>query len=104
MKKGNTNQSELFEISDIYRNDKIIKSSQMLSIIISGRQENNYKKFNKKLDKEYLEKIISSLGLDASQIKELDRKLINSKIKNKIYFIESSIDEIKSESQSKKNK
>lgn len=88
---------KLFEISDIYRNDKIIKSSQMLSIIISGRQENNYKKFNKKLDKEYLEKIISSLGLDASQIKELDRKLINSKIKNKIYFIESSIDEIKSE-------
>ena len=65
-----------------------INSKKYLSIIISGRKGLNYKEFNKKLDDKYLSSIISDLGLNNSYVKEIDRNSFNSKIKNKIFYIE----------------
>ena len=54
----------------------------------------NYKEFNKKLDDKYLKNIISNLGLSSSYVKELDRNTLNSKIKNRIFYIECLVDDI----------
>ena len=48
---------KLFEISDIYKNDGGISSKKVFSIIVSGRQGNNYYNFNKKLDNDYLKNV-----------------------------------------------
>lgn len=87
---------KFFEISDIYtsNNNKKITSKKVISIIVSGRQGLNYSNFNKKLDHNYLKGVISSLGLNDAQIKEIQRSSFNSKIKNKIYYIESAISDI----------
>ena len=87
---------KLFEISDIYLKDenKKIISKKVLSMIISGRQGLNYKYFNRKLDESYLKEISSYFGLDETYIKEIDRSLLDSKIKNKIYNIECMISDI----------
>ena len=44
---------KLFEISDIYKNDKEIEVSKVISIVISGRLGNNFFNFNKRLDSNY---------------------------------------------------
>ena len=85
---------KLFEISNIYKKTDKIYSKKYLSLIISGRQGLNYKEFNKKLDNKYLSDIVSGLGLDKSLIKNIDRGSFNSKIKNKIFYVECCIDDI----------
>ena len=85
---------KLFEISDIYHKTKKINSQKYLSIIISGRKGLNYKDFNNKLDDKYLSNIISDLGLSNSYVKEIDRNSFNSKIKNRIFYIECPVDDI----------
>ena len=85
---------KLFEISDIYHKTKKINSQKYLSIIISGRKGLNYKDFNNKLDDKYLSNIISDLGLSNSYVKEIDRSSFNSKIKNRIFYIECPVDDI----------
>ena len=85
---------KFFEISDIYTKTNQVHSSRWLSIIISGRQGLNYKSFNKKLDKQFLSKVLSNLSPNNFIIKEIDRNSFNSKIKNKIYYIECCIDDI----------
>ena len=85
---------KFFEISDVYHKTKKINSQKYLSIIISGRKGLNYKEFNKKLDDKYLSNIISDLGLSSSYVKELDRNSLNSKIKNRIFYIECILDDI----------
>ena len=79
---------KFFEISNVYLNKNNISSSQLISIIISGRQGLNYKNFNKKLDKKYLCDVISDLGLNDSNISEIERSSFNSKIKNRIFYVE----------------
>ena len=86
---------KFFEISDVYLKTKKINSQKRLSIIISGRKGLNYKEFNKKLDDKYLSDIVSDLGLSNSYVKEIDRNSFNSKIKNRIFYIECIIDDIK---------
>ena len=88
---------KFFEISDIYtknaQNQKI-DSKKLLSIIISGRKGLNHIDFNTKLDRNYLKNIISKFGLNDSYVKEFDRTTLNSKIKNKIYYVECDIADI----------
>ena len=83
---------KIFEISDIYLNNNGIYCEPRISIIISGRQGNNYKLFNKKLDKSYLSSIVSKFT--DVQIEEISRDRINSKVKNKVFAIESKLDDI----------
>ena len=85
---------KFFEISDVYFKNKEINSKKILSIIISGRKGLNYIDFNKKLDSAYLKKVISNLGLSDEHIKELSRSSFNSKIKNKIFYIECDVSDI----------
>ena len=90
---------KLFEISDIFSkdNEKII-CSKRIGIIISGRLDNNYKDFSKKLDKKYLKSLLENLFEDPkinSNIIEIDKTKLNSKNKNKIFAFECDLDEIK---------
>lgn len=85
---------KLFEISDIYHKTEKINSQKYLSIIVSGRKGLNYKDFKNKLDDKYLSNIISGLGLSNSYVKEIDRNSFNSKIKNRIFYIECPVDDI----------
>ena len=87
---------KLFEISDIYLNKQNFKSEKLLSIIISGRVGNNYVDFSKKLDKEYIFNIFQSINININlnQIQEINRREINNKIKNKIFFLEIPVNDI----------
>ena len=85
---------KFFEISNIYSKSTKINSKKYLSMIISGRKGLNYKEFNNKLDDKYLTSIIADLGLNNSYVKEIDRNSFNSKIKNRIFYIECPIDDI----------
>ena len=84
---------KLFEISDIYYKNKHIKNEKLLSIIVSGRVDNNYEDFSKKLDAAYLLNLFKSIKVNISpdKISIIDRIEINNKIKNKIFFIEINI-------------
>ncbi len=83
---------KLFEISDIYEVDfeknKLLKK-RVLGIIASGRIAKNYKEFSKKIDKNYIDKILEKICDDvAVQSTLLDRTNMNSKLKNNIYYVE----------------
>ncbi len=76
---------KLFEISDIYTKDSAIKKEKKLGLIISGRQGNNYNDFSKKLDHNYLKKLLNE---DKFELIEILRNKLVTKKKDKIYFIE----------------
>ena len=86
---------KLFEISDIYTKEEKIKKKKMLGIIISGRLGNNYKDFSKKLDYEYLNKLLNkSQDNEIFKICEISRSKLNTKKKDKIFYVEIQLDEI----------
>ena len=83
------NSIKFFEISSIYTSDKSIKKQNKIAIIISGRMGQNYKEFSKKLDHKYLSDIFKEININIdNDIKIIDRKTINSKLKNPIFTIE----------------
>jgi len=84
---------KLFELSDIYSNDKSINIKRVIGIIISGRVGKNYIDFSKKLDEKYLKKIISQFVPDNKlTFEDISRSSIDSKLKNKIIFLEIELD------------
>jgi phenylalanyl-tRNA synthetase beta chain len=85
---------KLFELSNIYDFTETLNSKKMLSLIISGRAGDDYRNFNKKLDKNYLSDIAKKLEIDESYIKEIDRSSFDSKLKNKIFGLECNIENI----------
>ncbi len=88
---------KLFEISDIYTKDTEIKAQKKLGIIISGRLGNNYNDFSKKLDDKYLIKLLNNgLNKDFFEIIEIPRNSLNTKKKDKIYFVEALLEDIPS--------
>lgn len=81
---------KLFEMSDIYYLNKgeIVKESK-IAIIVSGRLGLNYSDFSKKLDKFYLTDLFKLFDYDIKdEIIEVDRALLDSKIKTPIYALE----------------
>ena len=86
---------KLFEISDIYTKINKISSARKIGIIASGRMGKNYINFSKKIDEKYFQKLISEI-LETKHIsfEVIDRKNINSKIKEKIIYFEANIDDI----------
>ena len=94
--KRQADSIRIFEISDLYSiEDGGIISTKNLSVVISGRQGNSYKNFNKKLDKEYLAHISEKLGINDNKIFEVTRDSFDSKSKNKIFALEVNINDIK---------
>ena len=87
---------KLFEISDIYtKKDSEIEQQKNLGLIISGRQGNNYIDFSKKLDKTYLNKLLNEdFNVDLFEIIEIPRSNLDTKKKDKIYFVEIPLAEI----------
>lgn len=86
---------KLFEISDIYTNQDNIFQEKRLGIIVSGRRGHNHEAFSKKLDSEYLNKILNQ-GHEVSifDIKEVSRKNLKTKKREKIFYSEISLDDI----------
>lgn len=86
---------KFFEISDIYTFDKVVKKEKRLGIIVSGKRGHNHKEFSMKLDQKYFVELFETIDFDISKyIIQIDRKEINSKIKNPIFFIELKADEL----------
>jgi phenylalanyl-tRNA synthetase beta chain len=86
---------KLFEISDIYTKQTEIKQQKKLGLIISGRLGNNFKEFTRKLDYEYLNQLLNSnLEIPIFKINEIPRNSLDTKKKDKIFYIEILIDDI----------
>ena len=86
---------KLFEISDIYIKDKVIKQQKKLGLIASGRQGYNYNDFSKKLDKKYLNNFLNANNdKDIFEITEISRINLNTKKKDKIFYVEVPLEEI----------
>ena len=88
---------KLFEISDVYTKDTEIIQQKKLGIIVSGRLGNNYNDFSKKLDNKYLSKLLNKdHAEDIFEIIEISRDGLDTKKKDKIYYVEISFDNIPS--------
>jgi phenylalanyl-tRNA synthetase beta chain len=86
---------KLFEISDIYTKDDVIKQQKKLGLIISGRQGHNYNNFSKKLDQKYLNNFLNaSNDEDIFEITEISRSNLNTKKKDKIFYVEAALEDI----------
>jgi phenylalanyl-tRNA synthetase beta chain len=86
---------KLFEISDVYTKDIEIKQQKKLGLIISGRQGYNYNDFSKKLDKKYLNNLLNGNNDEGIfEIAEISRNKLNTKKKDKIFYVEAFIDDI----------
>jgi len=86
---------KLFEICDIYKKQTGIQQEKNLGIIISGRLGANFKEFSGKLDHNYLNQLLNSnLENDIFKINEIPRNTLDTKKKDKIFYIEIPISEI----------
>ena len=86
---------KLFEISDVYKKDSEILPTKVLGIIISGRLGNNYKDFSQKLDHNYLNRLLNKNSLNEHfKIVEISRNDLDSKKKDKIFYVEIKLDDI----------
>jgi phenylalanyl-tRNA synthetase beta chain len=86
---------KLFEISDIYTKDIEIKYQKKLGLIVSGRVGSNYNDFSKKLDYKYLNNLLNKdLNEGIFEITEINRNSLDTKKKDKIYYVEISLEDI----------
>jgi phenylalanyl-tRNA synthetase beta chain len=86
---------KLFEISDIYTKDKVIKQQKKLGLIISGRQGHNYNDFSKRLDQNYLNNFLNENNDEyIFEITEVSRNSLNTKKKDKIFYVEAPLEDI----------
>ncbi len=86
---------KLFEIADIYSLEKS-KAKTYIGIIITGRVDNNYEDFSKKLDKKYLVNIIDK-HINANvefNYEIISRDNLKSKSKNVITYLEIELDQL----------
>lgn len=82
---------KLFEIADVYSSNSI-STKRVIGIIASGRVGQNYQDFSRKIDKKYLKNVLQDLKDIELDFEEISRETIDSKIKNKIFYIEITID------------
>jgi phenylalanyl-tRNA synthetase beta chain len=85
---------KLFEISDLYfYENEEVKSKKMIGIICSGRMENNYKNFSKKMNISYLTEMLNELypEVDFNPV-IINRNELDTKVKNQIIYLEIELD------------
>tara|TARA_B100001115_G_scaffold184583_1_gene187691 strand:- start:1376 stop:3280 length:1905 start_codon:yes stop_codon:yes gene_type:complete len=88
----------LFEISNIYSKENKLKHQKNLGIIVSGRCGNSPKNFSKKIDFDYLNNILNKSKSDEIfKIVEISRSDLDTKKKDKIFYVEIDINEIPNE-------
>ena len=87
---------KLFEIAEIYTSVNSIQREKVLGIIASGRVGKNHQEFSKKIDLQYLSKILENyFSLDAlKNIAPISRENMNTKIKNPIVYFEINLNNI----------
>ncbi len=86
---------KLFEISDVYSNETNIIQEKKLGVIISGRLGHNHEDFQKKLDENFLNKILNlNNEISIFNIEEISRDNIKTKKKEKIFYTEILVDDI----------
>ena len=86
---------KFFEISDLYTKSDQIYQEKKLGIIISGRQGHNYLDFSKKLDYAYLSNLFNQeFDNSVFTIEEISRTELKTKKKDKIFYLEISIDKL----------
>lgn len=86
---------KLFEMSDLYYSKDSVDRQKKMGIVVSGRVGENYKDFSRKLDRKYLQKLFSEIDLNIDdKIESIDRKLIKSKFKTPVFFIEILIEDL----------
>lgn len=79
---------KLFEFSDIYSKDNQITKKTKLAFIASGRVSHDYLNFSKKIDKKFLDKILSQIFVEMPMIEEISRNNLDTKISDKIFYVE----------------
>tara|TARA_X000000368_G_scaffold416686_1_gene411216 strand:+ start:222 stop:2123 length:1902 start_codon:yes stop_codon:yes gene_type:complete len=86
---------KLFEFSDIYTLEKNSNKTK-IGIISSGNMGHDHVNFSKQIDDKYLNSLMEGF-LESSELKfkTISRENLNTKIKNKIYYIEFNIEDIK---------
>ena len=85
---------KLFEISNIYDSDKDLIEKRRLGVIMSGRVGHNHEDFNRFIDLEYCNKVLTEISEDFNDIQEISRLTVNSKNKTKIYVAEIDLDKL----------
>ena len=86
---------KFFEISDLYTKDNQINQEKKLGIIISGRRGHNYSDFSKKLDSTYFNELFNHDSNNQDfVIEEISRAELKTKKKDRIFYLEISIDKI----------
>ncbi len=87
---------KIFEVSDIYHDIGQVKQETRLGIIFSGRVDENYVDYSKKLDERYLYNILKIDDEEKTffNIQEISRDGIKTKRKEKIFYIEIIVDKI----------
>ena len=80
---------KLYEIADIY-SFPLNHNKKVIGIIISGRVDNNFKDFIKKLDKNYLSSMLEKYinTDDIFNYEYISRDSLHSKLKNEIIYVE----------------
>jgi len=86
---------KFFEISDLYLKNNQIQEEKKLGIIISGRRGHNYFDFSKKLDSAYFSELLNQDSNNQDLvIEEISRAELKTKKKDRIFYLEISIDKI----------
>lgn len=86
---------KLFEISDVFSSEKNLVTQRNLGIIASGRVGNNHVDFSKKIDQDFLLKILNQFGItDINAFDVIPRNELDSKIKSEIVYFELCIDKM----------
>ena len=86
---------KLFEISDIYFKNPEIAYKKKLGVIVGGREGLDFKHFSKKLSKEYLKTLLNNnLELDFFEIQEVSAEELDTKKKDKVFYVEIFIEDI----------
>ena len=84
---------KLFEISNIYNSLDKQNNEKKIGIIASGRVGKNYRDFSKKIDTNYLLELLNKNFPGVKfKVELLSRDNLDTKIKNKICYIEFNID------------
>lgn len=82
---------KLFEISNLYKKNSNNFDNLSIGIIASGRVSNDYRNFQKKIDKKYLDDIFEGLNID---FHEIPRDGVNSKHNSEIYYAEINLSDL----------
>ena len=85
---------KLFEFSDVYTSDKKTHEGKV-GIISSGHMGHDYVNFSKQINEQYLNNLLKGfLNIGELEFNTISRENLDTKIKNKIYYLEFNIDDL----------